>query len=86
MIPLDRVDSVPIAADEFSEQFTSWLIGLVDSFNINVQSLEDHLFAPQYTTTEITALAISDPNGAIYYDTTTNQLKAKVNGVVVVIA
>ena len=86
MIPLDRVDSVPVAADDFSAQFQSWLIGLADSFNINVQTLEDNLFAPQYTTSQITALALNDPNGAIYYNTSTNQLQAKVNGVVVVLA
>jgi len=86
LIPLDKIDSVPLEADNFSVEFRSWVTLLVDSFNINVQTLEDNLIAPQYTTAEITALAVSDPNGAIYYNTSTNQLQAKVNGVVVVLA
>lgn len=54
------------------------------------QTLRDNLVnsinSPQFTTAEITTLAPDLPNGAILYDTTTNQLKGKVNGSIVVIA
>ena len=40
---------------------------------------------PQFTTAEITALAVTAPNGTFWYDTDTNQIKAKSNGVVVVV-
>jgi hypothetical protein len=40
---------------------------------------------PQLTTTQITNVASTMPNGTLWYDTTTNQLKGKINGVVTVI-
>lgn len=40
---------------------------------------------PQLTTTQITQIATSMPNGTLWYDSTTNQLKGKINGVVTLI-
>lgn len=86
MIFLDRIDAVPLAADNFSFEFRAWLAVLVDSLNSIVQTLEDNLIAPSYTTAQITVLAVNAQNGSIYYDITTHQLKAKVNDVIVVLA
>lgn len=41
---------------------------------------------PQQTTANITTIAPDMPNGTLWYDTDTNELKGKINGVVVVIA
>lgn len=40
---------------------------------------------PQLKTTEITQIAPSMPNGTLWYDTDTNQLKGKINNVVTLI-
>jgi len=40
---------------------------------------------PQLTTAQITAVSSLMPNGTLWYDTDTNQLKGKINGVVTVI-
>lgn len=40
---------------------------------------------PQLTTAQITEISPDMPNGTIWYDSTTNQLKGKINGVVTVI-
>ena len=85
---LDRIDAVPLGYDDLSFELDSWLSLVPDTLNENFQEIElafNNLAAPQYTTLEITTLAVDAPNGALWYDTTTNQLKAKVNGVVVVI-
>lgn len=37
---LDRIDSVPLAADNFSSEFQSWLTVLVDSLNSVINTLE----------------------------------------------
>lgn len=90
MIYLETINSVPLSSDEFSQDFESWLSSLVDTLNENIVTIEDSINgtarANHYTTAEITALAPTVPNGTFFYDTDTNQLKAKVNSVVVVIA
>lgn len=55
-----------------------------------IQQLEDYInlpYAPSYTTAEINTIAAltTTQNGTFFYDTDTNQLKAKVNGLPVVI-
>lgn len=40
---------------------------------------------PQLTTAQITQIATQMPNGTLWYDTDTNQLKGKINGAVTVI-
>lgn len=89
---LDKVDAVILDAQEFSSEFNSWLTVLIDSLNETIQEVQnqfngisDGLVPPDKTTAEITALAVTAKNGTQWYDTTTNQLKAKINGVVVVI-
>lgn len=89
---LERVNAAPISNSNFTFEFNSWVSVLVDTLNETIATIQDEinrydngLYAPQYTTAQITALALTAPNGTMWYDTTTNQLKAKVNGVVVVI-
>lgn len=89
-IILDRVDAVPLNADDFSFEFKAWLSVLTDSLNAMIQQLEDYInlpYAPSYTTAEINTIAAltTTQNGTFFYDTDTNQLKAKVNGLPVVI-
>lgn len=40
---------------------------------------------PQLTTAQITQIATQMPNGTLWYDVDTNQLKGKINGAVTVI-
>lgn len=89
VIFLERVNSYTAAASEFTFEYSSWLATLIDTLNTTIQIIQDTLnqtSAPQFTTAQITTLALTSPNGTLWYDTTTNQLKAKVNGVVVVLA
>jgi hypothetical protein len=90
---LDRVNSVPSPGDGFSFEFNSWLSVLVDTLNETLSLIQNELnrydnglYAPQFTTAQITTLSATAADGTMWYDTTTNELKAKVNGVVVVIA
>lgn len=87
---LQRIDAFSPAADsEFSFSYITWLAVLIDTLNGIISTIQDRLnqtSAPQYTTVQITALAVDAPNGTLWYDTDTNELKAKVNGVVVVLA
>jgi len=90
---LDKIDSAPLADDDFSFSFNSWVSNTVDALNETILDIQNQfngisngLVVPQLTTAQITILALTAPDGVLWYDTTTNQLKAKVNGVVVVIA
>lgn len=90
---LERVNSAPLSNSGFTFEFNSWVSILVDTLNEVIANIQDEinrydngLYAPQFTTAQITTLAATAANGTMWYDTTTNQLKAKVNGVVVVIA
>lgn len=85
---LDRVNAFS-PANEFSFEFSSWIANLIDTLNETIATIQDALnqtSAPQFTTVQIAALAINAPNGTLWYDTTTDQLKAKVNNAVVVLA
>lgn len=82
---LQRVDSVPLAGNDLTMELNQWLTTLVDSLNTTFQQIEDALVAPSYTTAQITTLAVTAPNGSIWYDTDTNEIKALVNGIVVVV-
>lgn len=82
---LQRVDSVPLPGNDLTNELNQWLTTLVDTLNTTFQQIEDALIAPSYTTAQITALAVTAPNGSFWYDTDTNQIKAKSNGVVVVV-
>lgn len=90
---LDKIDSAPLADDNFSFSFNSWVSNTVDALNETILDIQNQfngisqgLVPPQLTTAQITVLSVNATNGTIWYDTTTNQLKAKINGVVVVIA
>lgn len=87
-IILERIDSVPLRADDFSPEFFAWLSVLSDALNSVIQQIQDFInlpYAPSLTTAEITALSATVPNGTFFYDTDTNQIKAKSNNVIVVI-
>jgi hypothetical protein len=87
-IQLDRLDSVPLQADNFSFEFKAWVAILVDSLNTTIETIENEFntpvqnIAPSYTTAQIAALALTAPNGSLWYDTTANHLVALINGVV----
>ncbi len=58
---LDRIDAVPLAADNFSEQFKSWLSILVDSLNSIVGAIEKNFVTPE-TITGTTQDAVAQTN------------------------
>ena len=86
---LDRIDAAPMQGNEqFTFELQRWFSTLVDTMNTSLEVIQNQfngLAAPQYTTAQITTLALSAPNGALWYDTDTNNIKAKVNGSVVVV-
>lgn len=87
-IVLQRVDAVPLAGNQLDFLFQHWLITLVDGLNTTIEQIEARLNVvelPQLTTVQIMALAVDAPNGSLFYDTSTNQIKAKSNNIVVVI-
>lgn len=68
-----------------SGQESSWLYN--DQLNQSLQeSISDNGFVvPSQPTSSIVNLSGMMPNGTIWYDETTNELKANVNGSIVVI-
>ena len=90
---LQRIDAVPLIGNGLNPELNRWLATLVDTLNTTIQEVQDALnalnqyglTAPSFTTTQITALAVDAPNGTMWYDQTTNNLKAKINGIVVII-
>jgi hypothetical protein len=87
---LDTIDNVPVQGMKFTFEFERWLTTLADSLNSTIQTLQSTLYTngltiPQFTTVQITAIAVNAPNGTLWYDTTTNNIKAKSNGIVVII-
>ena len=58
-----------------------------DELNRNMQtSLSDNGWEiPQQTTANITTIESGKPDGTLWYDTDTNEIKAKVNGTVQVV-
>ena len=84
-VQLENIDPAPVRAGEFNSEFFSWLCVLVDSLNYTITQLQAAITQTN-TTTEITTISPGFANGTLFYDSTTNQLKAKVNGVIVVLA
>lgn len=86
---LQRIDAAPIQGTNFPVFFQQWLAVLVDTLNEMIGTTQGAInvnVAPSFTTAQITTLAMTASNGTFWYDTDTNQIKAKVNNVVVVIA
>lgn len=91
---LERINAAPILDLDLTFEFLQWLTTLVDSLNTTIEQIQDGLNAvsnnglivPSYTTVEIAGFAVDAPNGTMWYDTDLDELQAKVNGVVVVIA
>ena len=91
---LDRLDSAPLADDDFSFTFNSWVSNVVDTLNENLSDTEEQLnglgdatFITRKTSAEITALI--DMNaipvldvGSLWFDTTINKLKVLVTAAV----
>ncbi len=77
MIFIERIDSVPLAADDFSYEYRAWVSVLVDSLNTTFEEIESDfnlLTAQSYTATEITDLFTDSKitDGIILYDSTNN--------------
>ena len=54
---LDRIDAVPLAADNFSDEYKAWVTVLVDSINSIVDIIDNIIINPVVlTTTSVTAL------------------------------
>ena len=90
---LTRIDSAPLQDLDLSTDFEVWISNLVDTLNDDLNLIQDSvnlyndgLKFPQFTTAEITALALTADDGTSWYDTDTNNIKAKIGGVVVVVA
>ena len=56
MINLELIDSVPLAADNFSEQFSSWLTVMVDALGSNLADID--LFLPSISPITLPTQAI----------------------------
>jgi len=79
----DRVDVAPIQYSNFDMEFTQWLGVLVETLNediISIQNAFNLLQAQSYTSTEITNMASSLPDGVILYDSTLNLYVGKISG------
>lgn len=90
---LDRIDAAPLADDDFSFSFNSWVANIVDTFNESLNTIQNQfngislgLVAPSLTADEIAALTMpSDlnninlyrPNGTIWFNTTLSKLQVQ---------
>lgn len=79
----DLVPPPPIQDVEFHPVFEQWLCSITDVLNNYIASMNPTALS-RFTTEEITELYVGWPNGSMVYDVTTNQIKAKVNGAMVV--
>lgn len=84
----DRIDSAPLANNEFSFDFNQWISVLVDTLNeviISVQNAFNLLHAQSYTAAEISNLNSSGQinDGVILYDSTNNVYVGKISGILV---
>jgi hypothetical protein len=69
---LDRIDSAPLEADDFSFEMNSWISNLVDSQNENLVDIENafNFFVVQsLTQAEIITDSATAPDGSIWYCT-----------------
>lgn len=91
---LDRIDSAPLADDNFSFTFNSWVSVTVDTLNENISDIQnqfngisDGLLLPQKTTAQITALIAMNAlpvfsAGTIWFDTTLGKIVVLVTAAV----
>lgn len=92
---LQYIDGAPIQGneDKLTFELTRWLTTLSDTLNTTIQEVQDAinavslygLTAPSFTTAQITALAVSAPNGTMWYsiDHVPPVLVGKINGALV---
>lgn len=84
--------NIPTFANVQFTQDDGYLTSAMQLYNDELnQALQNGLSnngwtVPQLTTTQISNIQSQMPNGTLWYDTNTNELKGKINGVVVVIA
>jgi hypothetical protein len=90
---LDRIDAAPLADDDFSFSFNSWVSNIVDTLNESLNTIQNQLngislglVAPSLTTDQITALTMPTdlnninlyrPNGTIWFNTTLSKLQVQ---------
>lgn len=86
---LDRIDSAPVFAGELPDDFVFWLSVFIDSINQTIESIEnqfngidDGLILPQKLTADIITLALTAPDGTMWYatDGTPPNVVVKING------
>lgn len=91
---LDRLDSAPLADDDFSFTFNSWISNVVDTLNENISDIEEQLngledatFITRKTSAQITALISMNAFpvldvGSLWFDTTISKLKVLVTAAI----
>lgn len=84
---LDRINSAPLADDDFSFSYNSWVANTIDSLNEIIADIEAQLnglglatYTTQMTTAQITALISMTalpvlPVGSLWFDTTVGKLR-----------
>jgi hypothetical protein len=86
---LDRINAAPIEADNFSFDFISWISTFVDTMNsilddiqISLNSNDDGIIVPQFTTAEIITLSATADDGTLWYctDSSPPNFVGKING------
>lgn len=94
IIFLDRISSVPLANDDFSGEFTSWVTDMIDTENENIGDIETQLngqgittFITTQTSAIITTLIDMNavpllPVGSLWFDTTLSKLVVLVTAAV----
>lgn len=87
---LDRIDSVPLEDDNFSQDYTSWVSVFVDTYNEtieDVQELFNNLQAQPLTQAELTDpdFITSAENGMMWYctDSSPPNIVLKINNALV---
>lgn len=91
---LEKIDAAPLADDDFSFSFNSWIAVMIDTLNEDLSNIQNQLnglgtatFITTKTSAQITALIAMNalpvlPVGALWYDTTINKLKVLVTAAV----
>ena len=89
---LDRIDAAPPIDVEGLDYFIFWLAIFIDSLNESLQDIEsklnsndDGLIIPSFTSAEILTLSVNAENGTAWYavDATPPNVVLKINGALV---
>ena len=91
---IEKIDAAPLADDDFSFSFNSWVSVMVDTLNEGLLNIQNQLngqgiasFITLKTSAQITALINMNalpvlPIGSLWFDTTLNKLKVLVTAAV----